>query len=91
MRELDSITPVSSKEKLIAYLTKRIEAAAVQNNLMANNPFQFLNGLIDAISYEKEVLENELHAISTQFKVSEAVVQSSIGEALNQVYNQYLD
>ena len=78
----------ASEVKLMAYLCNRFEVATY-NNLMANNPFQFLNGLIDAINRERDILETELHAISTQFNVSEAIIKASIEEAFNQVYNHY--
>ncbi|MCB9360130.1 MAG: hypothetical protein H6587_01230 [Flavobacteriales bacterium] len=75
----------------MAYLTARIETAGKQNNLKADNPFEWLNGLISSINDESDVLESELDALSIQFNVPVEVVETSIEEALDIIYHKYAD
>lgn len=84
------ISLTTSHEKLLAYLVTRIESAGTQNNLMKDNPFEFLNGFIDAICIEREAIEFEVITLSKQFNIPVIVVHKTIDEALNQVYNRYV-
>lgn len=81
----------ASEEKLMAYLTARIETAGRRNNLKEDNPFEWLNGLITAISDESEVLESEVDALSHQVNVPAEVVETSIEKALDIIYHKYAD